>query len=68
MHGTLPKLPAVARRPRAKTAILKAVVTALGAGVLAAAAIYEGYSFANATGLGHKLLIRWGLEYPPDCG
>jgi len=68
MHGTLPKLPAVARRRRAKTAILKAVVIALSAGVLAAAAIYEGYSFANATELGHKLLIIWGLDYPADCG
>ena len=66
MHGTLPKLPAVP--PRAKTAMLKAVVIGLSAGVLTAAAIDEGYSSANATELGHKLLIKWGFEYPPDCG
>ena len=68
MHGNLPKLPAVARRPRTKTAILRAVVIGLSSGALAAAAIYEGCSFANATELGHKLLIKWGFEYPPDCG
>jgi hypothetical protein len=44
------------------------VVIGLSSGALAAAAIYEGYSFANATELGHKLLIKWGFEYPPDCG
>jgi hypothetical protein len=68
MHGTIPRLPAIARRPRARTVILKALVIALGAGVLVAAASYLAYGFINATDEGHLLLIKWGFEYPPDCG
>jgi len=26
------------------------------------------YDFVNSTEQGHQLLIRWGFEYPPDCG
>jgi hypothetical protein len=44
------------------------------AGIVIAAAVLAGvatagvYDYLNATAQGHRLLIRWGFEYPPDCG
>jgi hypothetical protein len=68
MHGTIPQLPVVAHRRRRWSAILKTAAIALAVGVLAAAAIYVAYGLINATDDGHLLLIRWGFEYPGDCG
>ena len=68
MHGTLPQLPAVAHRPHARMARLKMAAIVVAVGVVAAAAIYAGYGFIDATDEGHLLLIKWGFEYPPGCG
>jgi hypothetical protein len=62
MHGTLPQ-------PRRKTAarIKKAGIVAALA-IAAVATIMGVYALADATPQGHQLLIRWGFEYPGDCG
>ena len=48
---------------RVKTASIVAACA-----ILAITAIVGLYDFANSTAQGHKLLIRLGFEYPPDCG
>jgi hypothetical protein len=62
MHGPVP-------RPQRLTAarVKKASIIAAFA-ILAVIATVAMYDFANSTEQGHKLLIRLGFEYPPDCG
>ncbi|HXQ82475.1 MAG TPA: hypothetical protein VN769_00255 [Xanthobacteraceae bacterium] len=52
----------IAARLRAN--ILRIVLLSL----LAVGAMVGMYDFVNSTEQGHQLLIRWGFEYPPDCG
>jgi hypothetical protein len=62
MHGPIP-------RPQRLTAarVKKASIIAAFA-ILAVFATMAVYDFANSTPQGHRLLIRFGFEYPPDCG
>jgi hypothetical protein len=62
MHGILPP-PQRLIAARVKTASIVAACA-----ILAITAIVGLYDFANSTAQGHKLLIRLGFEYPPDCG
>jgi hypothetical protein len=62
MHGILPP-PQWLIAARVKKAIIVAACV-----ILAVSATVGLYDFANSTAQGHKLLIRLGFEYPPDCG
>ena len=62
MHGPVPR-PRRLTAPRVKKAGIVAAFV-----ILAVIAMVGLYDFANATEQGHKLLIRLGFEYPPDCG
>jgi len=62
MHGPVPPPQRLVAARVKKASIVAAVA------ILAVIAMVGVYDFANATEQGHKLLIRLGFEYPPDCG
>ena len=62
MHGPVPR-PRRFIAARVKKAGLIAAIT-----VLAVIAMAGAYDYVNSTKQGHQWLIRWGFEYPADCG
>jgi hypothetical protein len=62
MHGSLPQ-------PQRKTSARIKKAGAIAALAIAAViTIMAVYALVNATPQGHQWLIRWGFEYPGDCG
>lgn len=62
MHGPIP------RPARTRVAWIKTAAKAALAGVVAAAALIGAYYALDGTDEGRLLLIKWGFEYPGDCG